>query len=106
MPNDDHINFSKGLQNLKILALGGCKLTGQIPIWLGKLRELQVLDLSVNQMTGSIPGWLGNLPRLFNIYLSNNLISGQFFEGTLQITGIGIKPRGLELSRVASLWNS
>ncbi|KAM7471930.1 hypothetical protein LguiA_010113 [Lonicera macranthoides] len=68
----------QGFQNLQILGLGGCQLTGQIPNWLKELTKLEVLDLSLNKLKGSIPGWLGNLPNLFYLDLSVNLLWGDF----------------------------
>ncbi|KAD2806065.1 hypothetical protein E3N88_39442 [Mikania micrantha] len=67
-----------GFQDLKILALGGCKLFGHIPIWLMSLTNVQVVDLSVNNINGIIPGWLQTLPNLFCLDLSNNSLSGSF----------------------------
>ncbi|CAL9009490.1 unnamed protein product [Prunus brigantina] len=78
VPGDDSIIDPDGFQNLKVLGLGGCQLTGQLPTWLANLRNLQVLDLTFNRITGSIPSWLGSLPNLFVINLSNNLLTGGF----------------------------
>ncbi|KAL8217519.1 hypothetical protein R6Q57_020892 [Mikania cordata] len=74
-----------GFQDLKILALDGCKLFGHIPIWLMSLTNLQVVDLSENNINGIIPGWLQTLPNLFYLDLSNNFISGSF---PLELTGL------------------
>ncbi|XP_008245082.2 PREDICTED: receptor-like protein 2 [Prunus mume] len=78
MPLDDDMVDFDGFQNLRLLNLAGCKLTGQIPLWLSKLKNLGMLALGSNQITGPIPSWLGTLPRLFHIDLSNNRISGEF----------------------------
>ncbi|XP_068661681.1 tyrosine-sulfated glycopeptide receptor 1-like [Aristolochia californica] len=64
-------------KNLQVLAFADCQLTGQIPLWISKLRQLAVLDLSLNQLTGTIPGWLGTLSNLFYLDLSTNLLSGE-----------------------------
>ncbi|KAJ4955858.1 hypothetical protein NE237_012641 [Protea cynaroides] len=74
---------SDGFQNLRVLAIGACQLTGQVPSWLVYLRNLEVLDLSVNQLTGSVPWWLGTLPRLFYLDLSCNFLTGE-----LELTGL------------------
>ncbi|XP_042514102.1 receptor-like protein 2 [Macadamia integrifolia] len=66
-----------GFEKIRVLGIGGCQLTGQVPNWLINLRMLEVLDLSINQLTGSIPGWLGTLPRLFYVDLSNNFLTGE-----------------------------
>ncbi|KAL6195051.1 hypothetical protein ACLB2K_030673 [Fragaria x ananassa] len=67
-----------GFQNLRLLDLSYCELTGQIPLWLSKLKKLQMLNLYSNRLSGSIPTWLGTLPMLFNIGLESNLLSGEF----------------------------
>ncbi|KAB1226868.1 Receptor-like protein 2 [Morella rubra] len=61
-----------------MLSLVDCHLTGQLPVWLSKLKNLQVLYLNLNRITGSIPGWLSTLPRLFYLELDDNLLSGEF----------------------------
>ncbi|CAK7356426.1 unnamed protein product [Dovyalis caffra] len=83
--DDGNTLDSTGFQNLQVLALGRCRLSGQVPSWLANIRSLQVIDLSYNQIRGSIPGWLGNLSSLFYLDLSNNLLSGEF---PLELTGL------------------
>ncbi|KAJ1691950.1 hypothetical protein LUZ63_016105 [Rhynchospora breviuscula] len=65
-----------GFDNLEILALGNCGLTGQIPDSLAQCKKLEVLDLSWNRITGAIPGWLGELDYLTYLDISNNSLSG------------------------------
>ncbi|KAK3005622.1 hypothetical protein RJ639_015899 [Escallonia herrerae] len=65
-------------QSLKLLDIGGCNLTGQLPTWIGKLTELKVIDMSFNQITGLIPRWPWTLPNLSYIDLSVNLLYGEF----------------------------
>ncbi|XP_020417830.1 receptor-like protein 2 [Prunus persica] len=74
---DDMVDFD-GFQNLRYLSLANCQLTGQIPVWLSKLKNLEILHLENNQITGPIPSWLGTLPRLFSLNLAGNRISGEF----------------------------
>ncbi|KAJ1408338.1 Ribonuclease H domain [Sesbania bispinosa] len=78
IPNDTNILDPDGFQNLQVLGMGGCNLTGQIPGWLANLKKLEVLDLSFNQISGSIPPWLSTLPQLFYMDLSVNLLTGVF----------------------------
>ncbi|KAG6632576.1 tyrosine-sulfated glycopeptide receptor 1-like [Carya illinoinensis] len=75
---EDSIVDPDGFRNLQYLGLAHCQLTGQLPIWLSKLKKLEILGLSFNRITGSIPGWLSTLPRLSRINLSHNLILGEF----------------------------
>ncbi|PQP98095.1 hypothetical protein Pyn_13856 [Prunus yedoensis var. nudiflora] len=78
MPTDDDMVDFDGCQNLRMLCLGYSRLTGQLPMWLTKLRNLEILLLRGNEITGPIPSWLGTLPRLFCIKLSENQFSGEF----------------------------
>ncbi|KAI3409606.1 Protein kinase domain-containing protein [Psidium guajava] len=78
IPQDDNIIHSNGFPSLQILALGGCQLTGEVPIWLKRLTSLVVLDLSQNFIKGTIPGWFAGLRDLFYLDLSSNLLSGGF----------------------------
>ncbi|KAL9350514.1 hypothetical protein Peur_057769 [Populus x canadensis] len=83
--DDGNTLDSTGFQNLQVLALGRCKLSGQVPSWLASITSLQVIDLSYNQIRGSIPRWLGDLSSLFYLDLSNNLLSGGF---PLELAGL------------------
>ncbi|MQM07670.1 hypothetical protein Taro_040511, partial [Colocasia esculenta] len=65
-----------GFENLKVLALGNCGLTGQIPMWLMDCKKLEVLDLSWNRLDGVIPSWIGQFDNLFYLDISNNTLSG------------------------------
>jgi Leucine-rich repeat (LRR) protein len=78
IPGDDNITSSVAFENLQALDLAECQLTGQLPIWLSKLKKLEYLNLYSNRITGSIPVWLSTLPRLLCLELSDNLISGEF----------------------------
>ncbi|KAB2613213.1 tyrosine-sulfated glycopeptide receptor 1-like [Pyrus ussuriensis x Pyrus communis] len=71
-------NVAGAFRILKVFAIAGCQLTGQVPTMLAKVMTLEVLDLSFNLITGSIPGWMGSLPNLFYVDLSNNLLGGGF----------------------------
>ncbi|XP_024190090.1 receptor-like protein 2 [Rosa chinensis] len=78
MPNDVEMADFNGFQNLRLLDLSSCNLSGIIPSWLSKLKKLQGLVLNHNRITGSIPSWLGTLPRLQTLMLDFNQLSGEF----------------------------
>lgn len=88
IPEAEETIDSDGFQNLQILGLGGCNLTGTIPKWLANLRKLEVLDLSLNRMKGSVPGWFGNMSYLFYLDLSENLLFGDFPKQLLQLPAL------------------
>lgn len=91
LPNVPNIVNMNGFMNTKVLALGGCRITEEIPTWIRTLKELQILDLSNNQLTGPIPGWLGTLPNLFYLDLSNNLLSGEFIKDLCNLKALTTK---------------
>ncbi|XP_062020726.1 receptor-like protein 3 [Rosa rugosa] len=78
VPADLGMTDFDGFQNLRLLDLSNNEVTGQIPIWLSKLKKLEVLNLNSNKFTGPIPSQLGTLPRFFYVNLAFNLISGEF----------------------------
>ena len=78
IPSDHNVFGSNGFENVQVLSLPGCQLTGQLPTWISKLKKLEYLTLSENRITGSIPSWLSTLPRLFALDLADNLILGEF----------------------------
>ncbi|XP_021815711.1 receptor-like protein 2 [Prunus avium] len=86
--DDDGMVDHDGFQNLRVLGLSGCEITGPIPIWLLKLKNLQSLTLDHNRITGSIPSWLGTLPRLFHMRLHDNLISGEYPKQLCRLTSL------------------
>ncbi|KAL5554036.1 hypothetical protein UlMin_041437 [Ulmus minor] len=73
LPADPTLHF----QNLKVLIIANCRLTGSIPQWLSRSSNLQLLDLSWNSLRGSIPDWFGNFESLFYLDLSNNSFTGE-----------------------------
>ncbi|KAM5582317.1 receptor-like protein 2 [Rosa sericea] len=77
MPNGVEMADFNGFQNLRILDLSSCNLSGIIPSWLSKLKKLQVLHLPNNRITGSIPSWLGTLPKLQTLRMQFNQLSGE-----------------------------
>ncbi|CAL2253841.1 unnamed protein product [Prunus armeniaca] len=60
MPSDDDMVDFDGFQNLRVFSLAYCNLTGQIPVWLSKLKNLEMLVMDFNQITGPIPNVSNN----------------------------------------------
>ena len=58
------------------ITLGHNRLTGHLPVELGRLDRLKTLSVRVNQVSGTIPTTLFNLPNLQGLFLSNNRFSG------------------------------
>uniref|UniRef100_J3L9N9 non-specific serine/threonine protein kinase n=1 Tax=Oryza brachyantha TaxID=4533 RepID=J3L9N9_ORYBR len=101
MPQDESID---GFENLKVLDINSCLLSGEIPQWLSKLTNLEMLLLYGNQLTGPIPGWIDTLNNLFYIDVSDNrltedipiaLMSMPMLRSTTDITRLD--PRAFEL---------
>ncbi|CAN6588856.1 unnamed protein product [Malus baccata var. baccata] len=93
MPSDDEMVGFDGFRNLRILSLVICDLTGQLPVWLAKLKNLEILTLAGNKITGTIPSWLGtDLPRLLHINLAKNLISGEFPKDLCRVPALVHEP--------------
>ncbi len=78
------------LTKLKVLDLGGSKLTGSLIPELWNLHELTGLSLWGCGLTGSIPAELGGLANLKTIDLSANKLSGLI---------------PTEVSRIENFWN-
>ncbi|KAF3325432.1 phytosulfokine receptor 2 [Carex littledalei] len=77
-----------GFENLEILALGNCGLTGLIPDSLARCKKLEVLDLSWNRLTGVIPGWISELDYLTYLDISNNSLSGEIPKQLTQLKSL------------------
>uniref|UniRef100_A0ACD5ZA65 Uncharacterized protein n=1 Tax=Avena sativa TaxID=4498 RepID=A0ACD5ZA65_AVESA len=73
MPDDYTID---GFENIQVLALNDCSLSGHIPHWLSKLTNLRMLFLLNNQLTEPIPDWISSLNFLFCLDISNNSLTG------------------------------
>jgi Leucine-rich repeat (LRR) protein len=73
LPADPTLHF----ENLKVLVIANCRLTGSIPQWLSNSSKLQLVDLSWNNLSGTIPSWFGGFVNLFYLDLSNNSFTGE-----------------------------
>ncbi|KAJ4978939.1 hypothetical protein NE237_009719 [Protea cynaroides] len=65
------------------LSLRGNSFVGEVPTWIGEIRNLQTLDLSGNRFSGQIPDSLGNLQSLEVLNLSGNGFSGSLPESMI-----------------------
>ncbi|RLN07334.1 hypothetical protein C2845_PM11G14660 [Panicum miliaceum] len=74
MPDDAEID---GFENLQVLAIEECLLSGKIPLWISKLANLEMLLLHGNQLSGRIPSWINTLSYLFYLDISNNSLAGE-----------------------------
>ncbi|KAJ1270061.1 hypothetical protein BS78_06G025700 [Paspalum vaginatum] len=74
IPYDDSID---GFENLKVLDIGECQLSGTIPVWISRLVNLEVLALNGNRLSGPIPTWINTLNYLFLLDISNNSLTGE-----------------------------
>jgi Leucine-rich repeat (LRR) protein len=74
MPEDGSID---GFENLQVLSMNDCSLSGTVPDWLSKLTNLGILCLNNNQLTGQIPDWIRSLNFLFYLDISNNSLTGE-----------------------------
>ncbi|CAN6247144.1 unnamed protein product [Urochloa humidicola] len=73
MPEDVTI---AGFQNLHVLSIPSCSLSGKIPLWISKLKKLKVLHLQENQLTGPLPAWIRSLESLSYLDISDNRLTG------------------------------
>ncbi|CAM0946687.1 unnamed protein product [Alopecurus aequalis] len=73
MPEDEIID---GFENLQILGIEYCQLSGKIPLWISRLTNLEMLLLRGNQLTGPMPGWINSLYNLFYMDLSDDRLTG------------------------------
>ncbi|CAL2262692.1 unnamed protein product [Prunus armeniaca] len=99
MPSDEGIVEFDGFQKLRLLDLSHCEFSGQIPVWLSKLKKLEFLNLFHNRITGSIPSWLGTLPRLLYLDLSFNQISGEFPKELCRLPMLASEQTAAQLDR-------
>ncbi|KAH7669447.1 Leucine-rich repeat protein [Dioscorea alata] len=71
------VNLSSILTHLH---LSSTELKGDIPDWIGDIKNLKLLDLSHNSLSGSIPSSLALLSFLEKLLLNDNQLSGAISE--------------------------
>ncbi|KZV45825.1 putative leucine-rich repeat receptor-like serine/threonine-protein kinase [Dorcoceras hygrometricum] len=67
------LNNSIGLDTL---ILRSCNIVGELPDYLGEMKNLDVLDLSFNNLSGPIPASFSGLVKTDFIYLTGNSLNG------------------------------
>ncbi|VAI77708.1 unnamed protein product [Triticum turgidum subsp. durum] len=77
------------------LDLSHNKLSGHIPVEIGKLINLSPLDISNNLLTGEIPSTLGDCLHLESLHLEGNLLDGRIPQSFAALKGIS----DMDLSR-------
>ncbi|KAK3410774.1 hypothetical protein EUGRSUZ_J02813, partial [Eucalyptus grandis] len=70
------------------LDLSANKLTGPIPIELGKMRQITLLDLSDNRLSGELPSSLLSCDSLEFLHLRGNLFRGSIPSSLKSLKGI------------------
>ncbi|CAD6255074.1 unnamed protein product [Miscanthus lutarioriparius] len=70
------INLDISSADMFVLDLSRNKLSGELPMWIGKLTSLIILRLSHNKFCGNVPVNITNLACLQYMDLNNNKISG------------------------------
>ncbi|KAG2648591.1 hypothetical protein PVAP13_1NG020960, partial [Panicum virgatum] len=101
MPEDETID---GFQNLRVLYITDCSLSGKIPLWLSKLKNLEMLFFNRNRLSGPIPAWIKNLTSLFLLDLASNNLTGELPTALMEMpmlitqkTASHLDPRVFEL---------
>ncbi|KAG8646245.1 hypothetical protein MANES_10G136732v8 [Manihot esculenta] len=77
--------FEIPFPSLQILVLSSNQLVGQLPYWLGSLKNLVVLDLEYNSLQGPIPV-LDNLKKLVVLKLAENELNGTLPDSLQQLS--------------------
>ncbi|CAN6271466.1 unnamed protein product [Urochloa humidicola] len=93
MPEDETID---GFQNLQILAITECSLSGTIPLWLSNLKNLGMLLLNNNRLSGPVPAWIKSLKSLFYLDISYNNLAGEIPSALMEmpmLPAIHLDPR-------------
>ncbi|GLU18027.1 hypothetical protein SLE2022_343500 [Rubroshorea leprosula] len=61
---------------MRTLILRSCNIIGELPSYLGQMKNLIILDLSFNKLSGPIPKNFSNLASVTYIFLTGNLLTG------------------------------
>ncbi|CAK7326923.1 unnamed protein product [Dovyalis caffra] len=92
LPADPDLHF----ENLKVLVIANCQLTGSIPQWLSRSSKLQLVDLSWNHLSRTIPSWFSGFENLFYLDLSNNSFAGEIPKNLTKLPSLISKDISIE----------
>ncbi|XP_022941244.1 probable leucine-rich repeat receptor-like serine/threonine-protein kinase At3g14840 [Cucurbita moschata] len=80
----------RNLEDITILILRSCNITGRLPNFLDRMPSLRILDLSFNKLSGQIPTRFNALKGLDNIFLTGNMLNGSVPDWMLKGNGIDL----------------
>ncbi|KAI7750427.1 hypothetical protein M8C21_033751 [Ambrosia artemisiifolia] len=88
LPGSIPVGLGFLVNNIQVLDLRFCQISGNVPVSIGNLSNLVELYLSDNALTGSVPDSLGGLPRLSVLDLSRNTLTGVIPESFGSLTNL------------------
>ncbi|KAF5183121.1 Leucine-rich repeat receptor protein kinase ems1 [Thalictrum thalictroides] len=80
--------FLYNLPDLSIVYIENNKLSGPLPVDIGKLFRLFAFGVSGNRFTGSIPSSISQLTKLSQLKLDGNLFTGQIPDGIREMKNL------------------
>lgn len=82
--------LSSSLQNLRVLSLSNCDLSGPIDSTLLKLQSLSIIRLDNNNLSSPVPEFLANFSNLTSLGLRSSGLIGTFPENIFQVPTLEI----------------
>uniref|UniRef100_M1A3X3 Disease resistance protein n=2 Tax=Solanum tuberosum TaxID=4113 RepID=M1A3X3_SOLTU len=78
------------LKYMSGMDLSSNRLTGEIPVELGKMSNIPALNLSHNHLIGRIPNTFSNLQKIESLDLSYNNLNGSIPVGLLELNSLAV----------------
>ncbi|CAN1744602.1 LRR receptor-like serine/threonine-protein kinase EFR [Linum perenne] len=86
----DDLMFLHSLTNSTLLeVVNDNRLSGHLPIELGKIPKLMTLQVQNNNLSGTIPSNIGNSTKLLSVWLQGNSLSGQIPDEVGNLINLG-----------------
>ncbi|KAB9966808.1 hypothetical protein FH972_027074 [Carpinus fangiana] len=82
--------LSSSLQNLSVLSLSNCYLSGPIDPSLLKLQSLSIIRLDNNNLSTPVPEFFANFTKLTSLHLRSSVLMGTFSRNILQVPTLEI----------------